>query len=419
MEQEKLREVWAELCFHLSDNINPSINEHVFEQKVLLTLEKLGWSQFKGELKVKPSLQIGRQGYITPDIVVYSPDNRAVVVLEIKRPAEDLSKPGCIGQLQSYMRQTKADFGLLVGKEIYVYYEGALSPHADPLLLSKIRFNSDSAEGIDFVRLFNRNNFIEGDYESYLKEHIDRLAQESKIVAMRERLKSEETRQKLLKLLQNEYSRHVETQVLMEAMKGLTIEISYMPSIEKKKNGPLEAAASEKPQQSLSVCKNKASGKYFIHIEDLKDGAEFLLMAPEGSQVARSADLFDPPKDEKTDYLLSYKLITKIQLEKYNEYESQQFEDLVTPKLNYPYRGKPKRIQPNGGNKGQKSPSPSAYDWCRKVPELSKFSDRVKWTEICDYLNIEVGGNSARRALKDWIRENRRGWPTIPEPEKD
>jgi hypothetical protein len=393
MEQEKLREVWAELCFHLSDNINPSINEHVFEQKVLLTFEKLGWSQFKGELKVKPSLQIGRQGYITPDIVVYTPENKAVLVLEIKRPAEDLSKPGCIGQLQSYMRQTKADFGLLVGKEIYVYYEGALSRHADPLLLSKIRFKSDSAEGIDFVRLFNRNSFIAGGYESYLKEHIERLARERKIDAMRERLQSEETRQKLLKLLQNEYCGDVETQILMESMKGLTIEISYQQSFEKKKNGHQESSVSEKSQQSLSVCKNKASGKYFIHIEDLKDGAEFLLMTPEGSLVARCADLFNQPKDEKTDYLLSYKLITEMQLEKYNEYESQQSEDIVTSNINNPYRSKPKRIQPTGGAKGTKSPSPSAYDWCRRVPELSIFSDRVKWREICDYLNIEVGGN--------------------------
>lgn len=84
MEQEKLREIWKELCFHLSDKINPNINENIFEQKVLFTLEKLlGWSQFKGEIKVKPSLQIGSQNFITPDIVVYTPDNKTVVVLEM------------------------------------------------------------------------------------------------------------------------------------------------------------------------------------------------------------------------------------------------------------------------------------------------------------------------------------------------
>lgn len=335
MEQDKLRDVWAELCFHLSDNINPNINEHIFEQKVLLTLEKLGWSQFKGELKVKPSLQIGRQGYITPDIVVYSPDNRAVVVLEIKRPAEDLSKPGCIGQLQSYMRQTKADFGLLVGKEIYVYYDGSLSPHADPLLLSRIRFKSDAEEGINFVRLFNRKSFIAGDYESFLKAHIDELAREQKISAVREQLQSEETRRNMMKLLQDMYS-DVEKQVLFEAMKGMKIEITYQQSHDKKQNFPLNVVTSKTTQQSVIVCKNKATGKYYIHIEDLKDGTQLLLMTPEGTTVARDSNLFDQLKDEKIDYLLSYKLITEIQLEKYNEYESQQSEDFVAPNVNYP-----------------------------------------------------------------------------------
>lgn len=419
MEQETLQEVWAELCFHLSDSINPNINENVFEQKVLHTFEKLGWSQRRGELRAKPSLQIGRQGAIIPDIVIYSPDNRAVVALEVKRPVEDLSRPDFIGQLRSYMRQVRADFGLLIGKEIHIYYEGILNTHTDPLLLSKIRFKSDSADGIDFVRLFNRASFISGEYEVYLKAHIDRLAREQKIDAIRGQLQSEETRQKLLKLLQNEYFSDVEARVLTEAMEGLTIEISYQQSFEKRKNGYSEAAISEKPEQSVSVCKNKASGKYFIHIEDIKDGAEFLLMTPEGAQVARNAELFDQPKVEKIDYLLSYKLITEIQLEKYNEYESQESEDSITSNENYPYRSKPKRIKPTGRTTGQKNPSPSAYDWCRRVPELSRFSDRVKWREICDFLNIEVGGNSARRALRDWVRVNRRGWPAIPEPGKE
>jgi hypothetical protein len=62
MDLETLRDTWAELCFHLSDNVSPSINENVFEQKVLFTFEKLlGWSQFRREIKVRPSFQIGRK----------------------------------------------------------------------------------------------------------------------------------------------------------------------------------------------------------------------------------------------------------------------------------------------------------------------------------------------------------------------
>jgi hypothetical protein len=334
-----------------SDSVNPNINENVFEQKVLHTLEKLGWSHRRGELKVKHSLQIGRQGYITPDIVAYTPDNKAVLVLEIKRPAEDLNKPGCFGQLRSYMRQTKADFGLLVGKEIYVYYDGTLNPHAEPLLLSKIRFKSDSTEGTDFVRLFNRDSIVAGEYELYLKAHIARLDQEQRIDTLKGYLQSEEIRQKLFKFLQNEF-RESETQILMAAMEGLTVNISYQQEYVKKKIGPLGAAVPRAPQTPVSVCRNKASGKHFIHIDDLSDN-KVLLISPDGVQTALIANLFDQPKDESIDYLLSRKLITEIQLEKYTEYESQQSEDADMSSENYLDQIKAKRIQRSGRTTGR------------------------------------------------------------------
>lgn len=393
MDQETLREIWAEICFHLSDNIRPSINENVFEQKVLFILEKyLGWSQFKGEIKVKPSLQIGRQNFITPDIVLYASDNKPAIVLEIKRPTENLGRPGTLGQLQSYMRQTKADFGLLIGNKILVYYDGTQNPHPDPLLLSKIRFKSDSTDGIDFVDRFNRNNFITGKYEPYLKAYIDRLEQQKKIDVIRERLLSEETSHKLLNLLKDEFT-DIETPVLVEAMKGMIIKISYSETEVPDRRVSIES------QESIFVCKNKSSGKYFIYLESLTD-RKVSLINPEGRQLALRADLFEEPKDDSMDYLLSYKLITEEQREGYNRYVS------TIGKTRATIRTKP----------GSKKPSPSAYEWSRGVPELSKLSGSVTWRAICDHLGIHVGGNSARRALKGWARENRRGWPSIPEP---
>jgi hypothetical protein len=262
MGHEELKEIWVELCFHLSDNLNPNITENMFEQKVLLALEKLlGWSQFKGEIKVKPSFQIGRNNSITPDIVLYSTDNKAVAVLEIKRPSEDLSHMRSFGQLQSYMRQTKADFGLLLGKEIHVYYDGAKNPNANPLFMSRISFKSDSAEGIKFVEIFNRNSFIAREYESYLNKHIDQLVRKQKILTMMEELKSEETEKKILKFLQNEF-RDEEKQIFMEATKGITIKISYQQNNGKQ---PVSTPPSEGPQETISVCQNKSSGKHFIY----------------------------------------------------------------------------------------------------------------------------------------------------------
>ena len=324
MDQEALREIWEELCFHLSDNINPNINENIFEQKVLFTLEKLKWSQRRGEIKVKPSLQIGRQNTITPDIVIHTTNNRAAIVLEIKRPAEDLSRAGSVGQLKSYMRQTKSDFGLLVGREIHVYYDGSLNPDASPLLLSKIRFRTDSEEGINFVSLFNRDGFVAGEYESFLKAYIDRLDRERRINAVRDQLLSEETRQKMLILLQHEFN-GVESRILMEALKGLTIKISHEQYYENTEKELLDVVTPERDHQTVTICKNISSGKYFIYLERTINN-KLHLINPDGSHIitdeshfSTKAPLFDQPKEESIEYLLSRQLITEAQLNKYME----------------------------------------------------------------------------------------------------
>jgi len=55
-----------------------------------------------------------------------------------------------------------------------------------------------------------------------------------------------------------------------------------------------------------------------------------------------------------------------------------------------------------------KSPTPSVTDWIKNIPELSKRSDLNSWKDICDLYGIDVGGDSARRALKRWVKENKR-----------
>lgn len=330
MEKKSLREIWEEICFHLSDNVNPNINENVFEQIVLRTLLErlLGWSQFRGEIKVKPQLHIGRQNIITPDIVLYATDNRAAVVLEIKRPSEDLSRPGSFAQLQSYMRQTRAEFGILLGKEIHVYYEGSLSSDLhDPFLLSKINFNSNSSKGMEFVDLFYKDNFIARTYEPYLRAHVERLKREQQIDVIKKQLISEDTKSKVLEFLKNEFS-STGNDILADAIRGISINISYQQS------NSIHYDEPESRSETLSVCKNNSSGKYFIYLEDLPNN-KFLLVNPEGILIGHPSDNFEQPKEENIDYLLSYNLITEQQLERFNEYESRTTDDPDIPNEDY------------------------------------------------------------------------------------
>ena len=237
---------------------------------------------------------------------------------------------------------------------------------------------------------------------------------EQRINGLRKRLQSEETNKKILNFLQNEFN-DVETPVLMEAMRDLTLEISYQQYNVTTTQEQANTIIANEPQETVYVCKNKSSGKYFVYVEGLS-GNELRLVNPDGTLIVLSADLFDQPKEEKLDYLFSYELITKKQIEKYNEYESQVNDRLIMPLDDYPNRIEIRRVRATARNNIQRRQTPPAYEWSRGVPELSRIEGLVTWRAICDYLKIDVGVDSARRVLKEWARINRPNWPRIPEP---
>lgn len=63
----------------------------------------------------------------------------------------------------------------------------------------------------------------------------------------------------------------------------------------------------------------------------------------------------------------------------------------------------------------KKLPSPSAQDWASSVPDLKGKQGLNSWKAVCDLLSVETGGDSARRRLRNWVKENRPSWPPVPE----
>ena len=62
----------------------------------------------------------------------------------------------------------------------------------------------------------------------------------------------------------------------------------------------------------------------------------------------------------------------------------------------------------------KKAPSPSAQQWAALVPELKNKKVLTTWKSLCDHLKIQTGGDSARRRLKNWVKENKASWPEVP-----
>ena len=224
MQTNLFNQLWNEICFLLKENIKSDIQEKDYENQVVRAIEKLGWLEYSGEVKRQPTLKLGRNVRIRPDIVIYDHKGNALVAIEIKRPIEDLAKEGPADQLISYMLQMKATFGLLIGKRIRLFYDGKYNYQQRPLLLEKISFKRDSDKGINFVTIFIKENFLKNRYDGIIKELIDKVADDVNIKKLRNILLTDNTKNKIRKFLKEEFSDYG-SDVIEGAFTSLDIEL--------------------------------------------------------------------------------------------------------------------------------------------------------------------------------------------------
>ena len=221
-----LEEIWHEICFLLSDGIKPNILEKDFESQIIRVVEKLGWREFTGEIKRQPELRIGRAITIRPDIAIYGTKNEALVMIEVKRPAENLSKEDPADQLISYMLQTQAEFGLLIGSSIRLYYNGKENPQRRPILLDRISFDTQSKNGFRFVSIFERENLIKKKNKPYVTELIENFIAGRNIKKLKEIIIEDNTKLKIINFLKNEFSEYG-SDVIDGAFGDLKIELKF------------------------------------------------------------------------------------------------------------------------------------------------------------------------------------------------
>ena len=195
-----MNELWQEICFILQD-ISQSSNEELYEQKIIQSLEKLGWSGFHKEIILKQSSQLGSVGTIIPDIIVKSLDTNESFVIEVKKPSADIENLSHKRQLFSYMRQLKLEHGLLFGSKIQIYYDGKSNLTEDPILLRSIEISELNKDGLLFIDLFQKKSFSYFQLENFAEKHIKELTTESYIKKLREILFSSDYQNKIKKFI--------------------------------------------------------------------------------------------------------------------------------------------------------------------------------------------------------------------------
>jgi hypothetical protein len=199
--------------------------EKDFENQVVRAIEVLGWREFKNEIERQPTIQLGREGTLRPDIIIYGTDRKSLIVVEVKRPVEDIKRDYIIGQLRSYMRQMKSDFGFLIGSDFRVFYDGTLNPHSDPILLEKIGFEKDIEKGVLFVKTFNKDSLTANNHAEYLKNKLHKFNKKQEVNSIIKQLVSFEIKQKVVGFLRNEFP-DTDDETFSEALQQINIEIS-------------------------------------------------------------------------------------------------------------------------------------------------------------------------------------------------
>lgn len=201
MDESQTKELWHEICFILHANKFGSISEEMYEQKIILSLEKMGWSQFRREIILKQNIQLGSVGTIIPDLIIKSLVENISFVIEVKKPDVNVDGNSFQKQLFSYMRQLKLAYGLLIGSKIQIYYDGNLNKTENPILLNSIEIVESDRNGFDFIRLFSKENFNYENIESYAENRIKEISKKNKYDELLKILTSPEYRQKLEQLI--------------------------------------------------------------------------------------------------------------------------------------------------------------------------------------------------------------------------
>ncbi|NOQ91969.1 MAG: hypothetical protein GQ552_04545 [Flavobacteriaceae bacterium] len=257
---------WNELCFILSESVNSNISEQLYELKVIQAFEKLGWSQYKKEISVRESIQLGAAGRIAPDLIIKShSENKNLFVVEIKKPSANIDYSGFKDQLYSYMRMLKLNFGILIGSKIQIYSDYSDTHLNDLSLIEEYEIEYDNDKGIEFIKLFEKENFEIKKIEGLINEKIKLKENAQLEKSIKKEILSSEYQETIKKLIKSDILKRYDLSSADKIVNELLIKVvdskieSYSENNPRIKNYP-ENQRISKPFRITSTTKKTKDG---------------------------------------------------------------------------------------------------------------------------------------------------------------
>lgn len=183
-----MQETWNKFVFDLYEAKKKNMEENGYHSLIETQFQLLGWAKYNGEICHKPTIPIGNNQSIQPDILIKK-DGEEQFVIEVKRPLHTLRERER-QQLVSYMRQLKLQVGVYIGEHIEVFYDQPNNKDAVSVL--KVELELDSAKGAKFIELFSKRQFDKADIETFCEERIKEMQRQESLNKIKESLVSED-----------------------------------------------------------------------------------------------------------------------------------------------------------------------------------------------------------------------------------
>ncbi|MCL1901835.1 MAG: type I restriction enzyme HsdR N-terminal domain-containing protein [Firmicutes bacterium] len=167
---------WQELCKRLSRKYK---SEEELEGRFIDCWDFiLGWPY--ENIVRQMSIQIGHENK-RADIVLLDDQKLPLLVIEMKKQGISITDHEIL-QLQSYMRQKRIIFGLLVGEKLSLYYDPLKSDGKLKRVLNLSFFDTANLDGITLAKLLHKKNFSTEKMTEFCDSYLDeKLALESSL----------------------------------------------------------------------------------------------------------------------------------------------------------------------------------------------------------------------------------------------
>lgn len=227
-------ENWNKLCYYLSEKIQTDIPEIEFEPIVEKGLEILGWDEFSGDFEIRPNYQLGStRKSLRPDFVIKSSETgEKLFVVEIKRPKVPLSNQNQT-QLSTYMRQFKLDFGILIGPQIQIFYDGELNHNENATLIENIEFKRENEKGKQFTELFSKERFDKNDLIDYAKKSFKKINEKETEKEIKNKILSKDFKETVSEIIVEKLSVEYDINLVLRVLNNINLEISEKYKIHK------------------------------------------------------------------------------------------------------------------------------------------------------------------------------------------